>query len=92
MADEAEVTPPTHAELFLRAIDIADELEDKLALLADVLRPRKRLPDDGLSEFAARVRNYLPYNLFVVLRQIHKMQDYLRDAHDSLQENTESEA
>ena len=89
MADDGDAELPAREDFFLRAIDIVYEIEDKLALLADTLGPTTRTTDEveELSEYAERVRNYLPYVLFSMLRQFNRVKDRLRDAHDSLSED-----
>ena len=84
MADEGQADAPTHAELFLRAIEIVDEIEDNLALLADTFRPKNGIDDSELSDSAARVRGSLPYILFYLLRKLNRIKDGLREAHESM--------
>ncbi len=91
MADEGGVDPPTPGELFLRAIEIVEEIEDKLALLERTLMATRVLTDEEFGEYAASVRNWLPHVLFLFLRQFNRVKDALREAHDSLLEVPESE-
>lgn len=88
MTDESGVEPSTREEVFQRAIDIADEVEDKLALLAATLHPLGPLAGEELGDYAEKIRNQLPHILFRQLRQIHLVKDRLRDAHDSLTEDS----
>ncbi len=84
MIDKDDLEPPTREEIFLRAIEIAEEIEDQLDLLATTLRRKARLADDSPQDYAERVRNYIPHILLLLLRNVHWMKDGLRDAHDSL--------
>ena len=88
MTDESGVEPSTREEVFQRAIDIADEVEDKLALLAATLHPLGPLAGEKLGDYAEKIRNQLPHILFRQLRQIHLVKDRLRDVHDSLTEDS----
>jgi hypothetical protein len=87
LTDESGVEPTTREEVFQRAIDIADEVEGKLALLANALHPFGPLAGKELGEYAEKIRNHLPHILFRQLRYIHQVKDHLRDAHDSLTED-----
>lgn len=91
MAAEGGADPPTPEELFLRAIEIVEEIEDKLALLESTLIAKWALTDEEFGEYAASVRNRLPHVLFTLLRQFNRVKDALREAHDSLPEVPESE-
>ena len=86
MADEGGADQPTPEELFLRAIEIVEEIEDKLVLLERTLIAKWALTDEEFGAYAAGVRNWLPHVLFMLLRQFNQVKDALREAHDSLPE------
>jgi hypothetical protein len=88
LTDGSGVEPTTREEVFQRAIDIAHEVEDKLALLATTIHPLGPLAGEELGDYAEEVLNLLPHVLFRQLRQIHQVKDRLRDAHDSLTEDS----
>lgn len=93
MADGDSATDiPTREELFLRAIDIVDEIEEKLDFLADSIRSKWQPADAELSDYARRVRDAAPYLLFRLLRQFNQLKDALRDSYDSLSETSEPES
>jgi hypothetical protein len=91
VADEGGTDTPTPEEVFLRAIDIVEEIEDKLVLLERTLIAKWALTDEDFGTYAAGVRNWLPHVLFLVLRQFNRVKDALREALDTLAEPPQSE-
>ena len=74
----------TREELFLRSIEIVEEMEDQLELLERMLLAQGRLPDEVLGDYAARFRTGMPHVLFMLLRQLNRVKKGLRNSYDSL--------
>jgi len=79
----ADTQPPTPDEIFLQAIGIVEEIEDKLELVVTTLS--KASPNgEEAPDYAERVRSHMPAVLFLLLRRVHRVRDRLIDAYDSL--------
>ncbi len=92
VADKDGVELPTREEIFVRAISIVEEIEDKLDLLFTTLKSNWQPAEAELGEYASDAVNGVQRLLFRSLRQFNSLNRWLASAYDSLPEYPPPEA
>lgn len=84
MADEAGAELPKREQIFLDAISIVEEIEDKVVLLFETLESEWQPAEAELGDYASNAINDVHRLLFNFLRRLNSVHRYLASAYESL--------